>query len=760
MKLLVTVWAVVVVVIFYEVLFRGFVALPGDALVGSKYPWLDYKWGYTTGVPVKNPGISDSYSQLYLWRQEAADNLRSFTWPLLTSTIFSGSPLLATYQSAVLFPANILLVILPKFWGWNIFVIGSTFFAGLSMMLFLNSFAKTRTGIFLGGAVYALGGFMTTTTELGTHVWAMGCLPLIMLSIDRIVLQKNNKYFFVIPILVAILILAGSMQVLVFGMVLAGLYAVFRTIKWKILAKILLAVLLGAGIAAVQIIPTLDVYKNSIRNEENYALRSNFGLSEMPLLIRLWSADFFGHPSTQNDWSGLDYIEYSSFLGTITVVLVLSSLVLIKIPEVRFFSITLGILLILVYNNPISRWVFSLPIPLLTNSLASRLFFIVGLLASVLVAFVIEKIENPKLIRIVPVISIFLLVISWMWWKFVAPPEFQSISLRNLLWPSLLLVVTAVSCLFSPKRKYILPAVFVILTLVDLGRYFRKFNPYMPSNLIFPSTPITEFLSKNSSGYRILNSSDLVLPPNTWSAYGLESIEGYDPLHSLSYSRMIHVANNQDYFNSPSRVMDITGLNIKFLQTLNVKYIISAKDDGIALGENNGLTKVFQDRETSVWENQGVKERLFFAKSYKVKSTESDLAKELMDLNFNPTHTVILAGDPGINIEKTEDATIDNVNLSSQEVNFQTGVPSPQLLVFSQNYDKGWKAFANNQPTTVHRADGGLMAVAVPTGTVNWKLIYLPDSFVQGKLISSISMIILVIGIILHRSRLGILNKK
>ena len=60
--------------IYYEFVFLGKVPLPADTLVGAYFPWLDYKWGYIVGIPVKNAITSDAFSQFFVWKKIMTDS--------------------------------------------------------------------------------------------------------------------------------------------------------------------------------------------------------------------------------------------------------------------------------------------------------------------------------------------------------------------------------------------------------------------------------------------------------------------------------------------------------------------------------------------------------------------------------------------------------------------------------------------------------------------------------------------------------------
>ena len=71
------VWLLLIILIlFWPFIFFGKVPLPVDTLVGAYLPWLDYKWGYIVGVPVKNALTSDAFSQFYLWKELSIDLFR------------------------------------------------------------------------------------------------------------------------------------------------------------------------------------------------------------------------------------------------------------------------------------------------------------------------------------------------------------------------------------------------------------------------------------------------------------------------------------------------------------------------------------------------------------------------------------------------------------------------------------------------------------------------------------------------------------
>jgi hypothetical protein len=56
-------------IFFWQFFLKGLIPIPGDLVIGAYYPWLNQKWGYSVGVPVKNPGDPDIVSNFYPFKK-------------------------------------------------------------------------------------------------------------------------------------------------------------------------------------------------------------------------------------------------------------------------------------------------------------------------------------------------------------------------------------------------------------------------------------------------------------------------------------------------------------------------------------------------------------------------------------------------------------------------------------------------------------------------------------------------------------------
>lgn len=109
-------WPIIVIfflvfVFFWKFFLKGLVPIPSDIIVGMFFPWLDYKWGFAVGVPVKSPLLSDVVSQLWILRNLAIDLFKSGQNPFWNPYSLAGSPLVPIFLSSFFSPFNILFFI-------------------------------------------------------------------------------------------------------------------------------------------------------------------------------------------------------------------------------------------------------------------------------------------------------------------------------------------------------------------------------------------------------------------------------------------------------------------------------------------------------------------------------------------------------------------------------------------------------------------------------------------------------------------------
>ncbi len=778
----------IVSAIYYKLFFFGKIPFPGDLLIVSYSPWLDYY-----KFPVQNPLISDVFSQFFLWKYLSLESFKNWQWPLWNPYSFMGTPLLATYHSATLYPLNILLL-LPKYLGWGLYIYSQTLIAALTFYLFASLSVRSKLAGLIGAVIFSLGGLMATWLELGTAGHAIAWLPLALYAVSKFIIERKFRFVFLLILSLSAVILAGNAQITTYTFIVVSSYCLWfcwgnknKTIKTTIL---FLAFFGSVGLTALQLLPSFDLLSNSIRQADSYTQDANFGLLNIKDGLKFFIPDYFGNTVTRNYWGTLNYSETSGFLGILSLPLLIYAVIKIRSKDILFFSLLFLFSLIAAFDNPLSQAFYNLKIPLLTSSYASRMLFVVlfstGMISVLAIDHILKHHDFPFLRKtvlwswaaIIGIIGGTLLTYFYIGEIIAWAPNGQYLkfylnnydyALRNFLIAAknslVPLAFTSILLLFSLiinriKSKHstkltIFFSVFLILMILDLGRYFLKFNPFVPNNLIFPKTPSLEFLQKQKGLFRTGREYAEVLPPNTWTAYQLYSIEGYDPIYLSRYAKFMHFLNGGDIrFGTTGRYAEVaSGYQSPYLDAANVKYFIAILRDryGQIPGDllnykfkETDLKVVFQDRSSAVLENPHAKDRAYLAKKIIKASTKEIGDKFMEDKSFNPKETGMLSNDLKISTVSGQ-GSVTTTFYSPNIVKVKTDTADDEVLILADQYETGWQATIDDKPTDISPVNLIFRAIKIPAGSHEVVFKYWPKSFDAGLKISLASLLSIIL---------------
>jgi len=169
------------------------------------------------------------------------------------------------------------------------------------------------------------------------------------------------------------------------------------------------------------------------------------------------------------------------------------------------------------------------------------------------------------------------------------------------------------------------------------------------------------------------------------------------------------------------------------------------------LSDSDEHNIVYQFEDIYIHENYDVYPRAFLVNNF--KTVEKDTAQEylLKNPDFNLRQNVILEeklSNESINkLKLSNNNEINNANIISYETNnvlIETSNFDASILILTDVYYPGWKAFIDGTETKIYRADGLVKAIFVPEGEHTIEFVYLPESYNTGITISLITAFILV----------------
>ena len=157
---------------------------------------------------------------------------------------------------------------------------------------------------------------------------------------------------------------------------------------------------------------------------------------------------------------------------------------------------------------------------------------------------------------------------------------------------------------------------------------------------------------------------------------------------------------------------------------------------------------VYRDPDVLIYQNKDAFPRAFIV--YRVKNVSSfDQALAVMANTSLDLRQVGIAEnlptelENRINQNKPEMKSVDgNVELiRSGELKVEVSTKSPGLLIVSEQYYPGWKAYVDGKSTQIYAVDGILRGIFLEPGTHRVEFKYRPFSFLLGAVLSAVSLV-------------------
>lgn len=292
-------------------------------------------------------------------------------------------------------------------------------------------------------------------------------------------------------------------------------------------------------------------------------------------------------------------------------------------------------------------------------------------------------------------------------------------------------------------------ALFIsLLAIFELFRFGWKFTPFSDRKILYPVTPVIEYLQSQEKPYRTTGS--YVIPDNLRSVYRIETVEGYETIHPLRVSEFIAALNSNKTGTTPAgRYGSVNNDTSTLLNLANTKYFITHKvnekgkpvPDG-KINENfltDRFSKVFEDGSVSVLENKESTPRAFVVYDWEVLADKELILSKLIDDKTEYENKVYLEGE---NIKLPDghgegsNGSVTFTKYEEQESVMNVGTDRDGLLFISDAYYPGWHAYIDGKLTLIYRADFNFRGVFVPAGNHIVRFIYDPLSFKIGLWLS------------------------
>ncbi len=709
----------------------------------------------------------DFADQFYAFGVYEAKRLFSGQLPLWNPYTFSGHPFLADVQSAIFYPISLATLLLSLPWGFSLFAleleaIFHFFLASLFTYLLAKRLLRDRRAALVSSLVFTFGGYLTSYPSqqlaiLETDIWLPLILLLLDISLERLKASSLSVNFspsvVLLPITFAglafgLALLAGHSQSAMYVFYVSAIYFAFRAwtnrVRWRpaVTAFVIFA-LLGFGLAAAQLLPSLEYMRLSSRAQASYNEMSGGFPRQDPIQLLL--------PGSVSVMSPL-------YVGILPLFLACLAPLLKRTREVIFWTcLALGALLLSFGGNTFVYSLFYLFAPgfalFRSQERAAFVFsFSMALLAGYGVRLLAQAMPKPAKARFY-VFYRFVTCLSWgalglvflTFYGFVDTGQVAGSAFSTALERSILLVILltlSLGLLYLRLRRMVreqlLVGVFVAIIIFDLFtiNWKNNFQRVRPEEQYGP-TVLTQILQSDKEVFRVYN--EWRLPGNYGCVYGLEDIWGASPLYVGRYEELVYKLPIE-----------------RVWQLLNVKYVITWRKvlvpgTEVLYEEPKELDTTYLHRLDEYWP------RAYVVHQIEVIEKDEKVLERMREPEFDPQRVAILPHSPDLTLPSQVEGESSVVILERQpeRIVLEVDLAADGLLVLSEIYYPGWRAYADGEEVPIYRADHVLRAVLLRAGHHRVEMVFNPLWPKVGLAVSGVTLFLTIglIGIAIARHK-------
>jgi hypothetical protein len=709
-------------------------------LVGCSYPWVllgAETFFYRDYGVLAYPTVH--YHRESFWRGEV---------PLWNPLSHCGVPFLAQWGTMVLYPLTLLHTVLPLPWALGVFCLAHLWLGGAGMYLLASRWTRDPLGAALAGVAYAFGGLTLSSLMWPNWTAALGWLPWVVYCGERA--GKDGGYWLAHGGVVgAFQMLTGVPEVVLLSWFVVALLW-FRALirapsQWipYIRRGMLIVVLVGA-LAAAQLLPFMDLIAHSQRQGGFADLRWSMPVWGWANLVVPLFHCFGTHQGTFGQYGQAFFTSYYPGLFIVFLAFVGCRALGADRKQILLLLLLLGLVLALGPQGYLYSWLKEF-IPGIGLGRYPVKFFVLGAFAlPLLAAYSVASLQShstPRNWLGFGTVAVALLgagmILIWLGRRHPFPYDQWDLATRNYFARGFWFVVAVVLLYLATAAKTAIPRVLaglivLMVTWIDLRFHWPAHNPTLSADLLAPgiselkreSPPddvrifIAPWASEQLLHSNVPNPAQDLLGKRLAMWSNLNLLEGIANVGGAMTLRLRHqdeVQKRIEQIPEPRAVLD-------FLAT------------GFTTASNNPVQ--WEPRSTALpWIHAG--------QSPLLSEQGSNCLERLVSLDFDPRTQVLLPADISEQHLPEGSARAEVVVESSTPhyVRFRVEAEKATIVSVAQSYYHPWRAFLNDSPARLWRANHAFQALQVPAGEHVIELRYIDWNFRWGAVVSAMAVV-------------------
>jgi len=752
----------------YPGVLAGRVVLPVDWLYEAFYPWKALQ----PSVRSANPRQNDAIVQLYPLDLYTRERLLRLEAPLWNPYLGGGIPHLATGFTRALYPPAWPGLLLSPKGARNFELLFHLTLAGFFQLLFLRRLGCGPLGGLVGGMAFGWSGALSLRTPLGYVLDTLTWVPLLLYGVEGVVRRLRGSAL-VLALATALQILAGSLPDVAASWLLVSVYFVVRLIsqsagRMRAALTVAAALLLGAGLAAVQLVPQLELIQESHRGARSYHDLKATGTSPLGLLTLL-SPRLFGSNTDRNYWLDTPAPGAQMYIGMVPFLLALGSLRgRSQAPRGALLAAGSGTYLVAAGSPALYPLLLLVPalsglryVHTFSNVCAVALSALAGLGAERLLAPSAEA-RPGRSGRAALAFGVLAAALGAgaLGCGVTSRPGYVLVELA--LAAGVAATYFGVLALWAKERARRLGAAVLLLSAVDLVRFPAQQNPAVSTERfpIYPPTPGLDLVARDTGLYRALSvvpggSDDYgpwVAGPNSLLAYRIPDAGAY---HSFLPNRVVRYYTVMEHLAEgipPDQVLASGRSFFNLLESydfepnalarlMNIRYVLYSPSD---TPRNRRALRRLHRGELQVFQYVEQLPRAFLVEGFEVIEDPEKILLRLAAPDFDPQKTILLEKQPHLLPPRPAvegETRVRVLSYRPERVEVEVEAPRDAFLVLCDTFFPGWQARVNGGEVELHRANYLFRAVVVPGGRSLVEFRYRPFSYRLGRGLSLASLV-------------------
>ncbi len=729
---------------------------------------------------------SDQYSAGYAFRAWGAEWWRRFGHvPLWNPELFGGLPFVAAQHGDIFYPTSFLRLVLPTVTVMNLGFVIHYVLAALFTYRLLRLLHVSWTGAVVGGLAYQLSGLIASYPQPGHDgkLFVSTLLPLALIGLVLALRDRRWGGYALVALAVGLALLSPHYQMTYYLLIAAALFALYLSFgeagsavtgdRLVRLGLALAAVVLGFGIAMIQVLPFYHYLPFSPRAEGYYGFAGSTSFAiPWEHVPEFFLKNFVGSRDTY--WGSNALKLHSEYLGFPVIALTILGAGSRNRRRLALWLGGIGLLFLLISlgaDTPFYRVWWSL-MPYVRQTRAPGMaFFVVALVGAVFAGVGVERLERGEgarqltawlvaagIVAVLAVTGVFGAVAQ----SFAASHEAgvgrplaaaAKAAEPMILWGALgsaaALALAAALGVGALRGRVNPPSFSLALALLvgaDLWLNASHFWTYSTVDKeLYRPDQVTDQIKATRLPYRVLDLG--VYPGSALMAFDIPQLLGHHG-NELRYFDELLGGKNEWTNLSHLQLWDL----------MAVRYaIVPVHARNRLLDSIPGFKQVLASVPTSAGVPANLWERTDPAPYARIvpaalKGDSDQIIPTLIDPRIDYSRLVLFTPDQPVTPAPIREmpppsparAMVPAWEPGRMSIALDPTPPAPSYVLVSENWYPDWHATVDGAPAQVLRGDYALITVPVPAGAKVVELTFGSAAYEKGRAISLAALVVLI----------------